>query len=135
MNKIGTQAMAAIAAAILSTTGVGLEGPFPAPAFAAVDATTPAASRAEVKAPKTKSSTQKNADLVTVKTLYKSAFEQSEKLSFSDLGWGDAEATVLSQALYDAKGLKKLFLNGNAIQCAGATNLALRAYAKVLLQI
>jgi len=57
-------------------------------------------------------------------TLYKLTFEQAETLFFSELGWGDAEAEALSKELYGAPALKKLFLNGNAIQCAGATAIA-----------
>ncbi len=56
--------------------------------------------------------------------LYKLAFEQAETLFYSELGWGDEEAEVLSQELKSAKSLKKLFLNGNAIQCAGGQALA-----------
>jgi len=51
--------------------------------------------------------------------VYVSALEQSEKLVFSDLGWGDAEIKVLSQELQYAKELKKLFLNGNRITDEG----------------
>ena len=59
-----------------------------------------------------------------VNVLYKLTFEQAETLFFSELGWGDAEAEALSKELYAATSLKKLFLNGNAIQCAGASALA-----------
>lgn len=59
-----------------------------------------------------------------VNALYKLTFEQAETLFFSELGWGDAEAEALSKELYAARALKKLFLNGNAIQCDGATAIA-----------
>jgi len=57
-------------------------------------------------------------------TLYKLAFEQADTLFYSELGWGDEEAVVLSKELYGATSLKKLFLNGNAIQCDGGQALA-----------
>ena len=59
-----------------------------------------------------------------VKLLYQLAFEQTDKLMFSDLKLGDAEVEVLSQALYSAKGLKKLFLNGNSLTDDGAEAIA-----------
>ena len=59
-----------------------------------------------------------------VNALYASIFEQTEKLPFGQLDWGDAEAKVLSQALYEAKGLKSLSLEGNRIQDEGAKILA-----------
>tara|TARA_B110001452_G_scaffold148690_1_gene123788 strand:+ start:2857 stop:4182 length:1326 start_codon:yes stop_codon:yes gene_type:complete len=58
------------------------------------------------------------------RTLYKLAFEQAETLFFSELGWGDDEAVALSKELPAATSLKKLFLNGNAIQCDGGQALA-----------
>ena len=59
-----------------------------------------------------------------VNALYKLTFEQAETLYFSELGWGNAEADALSKGLYAATSLKKLFLNGNAIQCDGASAIA-----------
>ena len=59
-----------------------------------------------------------------VNALYKLTFEQAETLFFSELGWGNAEAEALSKELYAATSLKKLFLNGNEIQCDGATAIA-----------
>ena len=59
-----------------------------------------------------------------VNALYKLTFEQAETLYFSELGWGNAEADALSKELYAATSLKKLFLNGNAIQCDGASAIA-----------
>ena len=56
--------------------------------------------------------------------LYKLAFEQAETLFYSELGWGDAEAVALSRELKSAYALKKLFLNGNAIECEGGQALA-----------
>ena len=84
-----TQAMAAMAAAMVSTSGINLVQPFPAPASAAV-----------VNSESACDSLNGN--------ILKTAFEQAEKLSFSELGWGDAEASVLSRELYTAKGLKKV---------------------------
>lgn len=66
--------------------------------------------------------TSKKADLKDA--LYRSALEQSDKLVFSDLGWGDAEVKVLSQELFAAKDLKKLFLNGNRITDDGVAAIA-----------
>ena len=34
-----------------------------------------------------------------VNALYKCSFEETEKLMFSEVGWGDADIKVLSQAL------------------------------------
>ena len=59
-----------------------------------------------------------------VNGLYKLTFAQAETLFFSELGWGDVEAEALSKELYAATSLKKLFLNGNAIQCDGASAIA-----------
>lgn len=59
-----------------------------------------------------------------VKALYTLAFEQIDTLLFSDLKLGDSEVEVLSQTLYSAKGLKKLFLNGNELTDAGAEEIA-----------
>jgi hypothetical protein len=61
---------------------------------------------------------------LTVNGIQRLAFATSETLSFEKFGWGDEEAKLLSQELYSAKNLKKLFLNGNKIQCDGATALA-----------
>jgi hypothetical protein len=58
------------------------------------------------------------------KALYKFVFETSEVFLFSELDWGDAEAKALAQELPKAKTLKKLFLNGNAIQCDGGQAIA-----------
>ena len=59
-----------------------------------------------------------------VNGLYKLTFAQAETLFFSELGWGNAEAEALSKELYAATSLKKLFLNGNEIQCDGALAIA-----------
>ena len=122
LSGLGTQAMAAMAAAMISTSGVSLVQPFVAPAFAANG---PIANKEVRPAAKMRNTPESKKDINKgKKTLYKNAFEQSEKLSFSELGWGDSEAQVLSQALYGAKGLKKLSLNDNAIQDDGALALA-----------
>lgn len=97
-----TQALAAMTAAILSSSGVTLMQPLQAPAYAAVE----------------------KPSAVDMNALFKLAFEESETLYFSELGWGDAETAELSKALFAAKKLKKLYLNGNAIGCDGATSLA-----------
>merc|ERR1719311_2040735 len=57
-------------------------------------------------------------------TLHKLAFVQADTLFFSELGWGDAEAVALSNELKSAGNLRKLFLNGNSIQCDGGQALA-----------
>ena len=56
--------------------------------------------------------------------LLKLAFEQSKKLVFAELGWGDAEAKLLSKALTRSSATTKLDLNGNQIADAGVTALA-----------
>merc|ERR1719159_700048 len=61
---------------------------------------------------------------LTENAIYKMAFEQVDTMLFAEVDWTDNEATVLSQELPKAKGLKKLFLNGNKIQCDGANALA-----------
>jgi hypothetical protein len=61
---------------------------------------------------------------LTVSAIQRLTFVTAESLSFEKFGWGDEEAKLLSQELYSAKNLKKLFLNGNKIQCDGATALA-----------
>jgi len=61
---------------------------------------------------------------LTVSAIEKLTFVTADTMSFEKFGWGDEEAKVLSQELYSAKGLKKLFLNGNKIQCDGAKALA-----------
>ena len=76
-----------------------------------------------------KSFTNKAADLETVKSLYAAAFElrigQAKMLIFKGLGWGDAEAAVLSKALHAAKDLVELDLDRNpAIGDEGAAALA-----------
>ena len=57
----------------------------------------------------------------------KCSFEETEKLMFSEVGWGDADIKVLSQALSQTDSskskLKKLFLNGNKIGDEGAAAL------------
>ena len=62
-----------------------------------------------------------------VNALYKCSFEETEKLMFSEVGWGDADIKVLSQALSQTDSskskLKKLFLNGNKIGDEGAAAL------------
>ena len=59
-----------------------------------------------------------------VNALYKCSFEESEKLLFSEVGWGDADIKVLSQALSQTDSskskLRKLYLNGNKITDEGA---------------
>merc|ERR1711865_599710 len=59
-----------------------------------------------------------------VNGLYKLTFAQAETLFFSELGWGNAEAEALAKELSGATSLKKLFLNGNEIQCDGALAIA-----------
>ena len=75
-----------------------------------------------------KSFTNKAADLETVKSLYAAAFElrigQAKTLYFIGLGWGDAEAAVLSKALHAAKELRVLELLGNDIGDEGVAALA-----------
>ena len=60
-----------------------------------------------------------------VNALYKCSFEESEKLLFSEVGWGDADIKVLSQAFAQTDSskskLRKLYLNGNKITDEGAT--------------
>lgn len=70
-------------------------------------------------------------------SVYKSALAQSEKLEFSDRGWGDAEIKVLAEELKYAVGLKKLFLNGNRITDDGvaAIEAALLAGAAPKLKV
>ena len=55
--------------------------------------------------------------------LFKLSFEQSQKLAFGELGWGDAEAKVLSKALTRKTACSKLFLNSNAIGDEGVAAL------------
>ena len=74
--------------------------------------------------PSAKRERDRVSQVLDVNGLYKLTFEQTETLYFSELGWGNAEAEALSKELYAATALKKLFLNGNAIQCDGATALA-----------
>ena len=59
-----------------------------------------------------------------VNGLYKLTFAAAETLFFSELGWGNAEAEALAKELGGATSLKKLFLNGNEIQCDGALAIA-----------
>merc|ERR1719235_1310249 len=61
---------------------------------------------------------------LTENAIFEKAFEQVDTMLFAEVDWTDNEATVLSQELPKAKGLKKLFLNGNKIQCDGANALA-----------
>ena len=56
--------------------------------------------------------------------LLKLTFEQSEKLVFAELGWGDVEVKLLSKALTRSSAARKLILNGNKIQDAGVAALA-----------
>ena len=56
--------------------------------------------------------------------LLKLAFEQSKKLVFAELGWGDAEAKLLGKTLTRSSVATKLDLNGNQIADAGVTALA-----------
>ena len=69
-------------------------------------------------APATKRNSDVSGDLL------KLAFEQSKKLVFAELGWGDAEAKLLSKALTRSSAATKLDLNGNKIADAGVTALA-----------
>ena len=69
-------------------------------------------------APATKRNSDVSGDLL------KLAFEQSKKLVFAELGWGDAEAKLLSKALTRSSATTKLDLNGNQIADAGVTALA-----------
>ena len=112
--SVGT-AMAAMAAAMISTSGGSLAQPFVAPAFAA--AVSQQQDDKQVVAKKT-------VDMSKVNAIYKKAFEQSEKLVFSEFGWGDAEVLSLSEAIREAPQLKKLYLNGNSITDEGAEALA-----------
>ena len=64
----------------------------------------------------------KKAEMAT--TLLKLTFDQSEKLAFGELGWGDAEVKLLSKALTRTTAAKKLILNGNNIDDAGVAALA-----------
>ena len=66
--------------------------------------------------------TEKNSDVSG--DLLKLAFEQSKKLVFAELGWGDAEAKLLSKTLTRDSVTTKLDLNGNQIADAGVTALA-----------
>jgi hypothetical protein len=66
----------------------------------------------------------KETKIADEKELYKLAFERTDSLFYSELDFGDAEAKALSQELDQAKNVKKLFLNGNAIQCDGGQALA-----------
>merc|ERR1719379_3238282 len=123
--------MAVVAAAVLSTSGV-------LPAFAAFDSPAQAgpqtldtlktpvqAQRKEVSKKKVMEVGLRDEETgLTVNGIQRLAFATSETLSFEKFGWGDEEAKLLSQELYSAKNLKKLFLNGNKIQCDGATALA-----------
>merc|ERR1719379_2756787 len=123
--------MAVVAAAVLSTSGV-------LPAFAAFDSPAQAgpqtldtlktpvqAQRKEVSKKKVMEVGLRDEETgLTVNGIQRLAFATAETLSFEKFGWGDEEAKLLSQELYSAKGLKKLFLNGNKIQCDGATALA-----------
>ena len=56
--------------------------------------------------------------------LLKLAFEQSKKLVFAELGWGDAEAKLLGKTLTRSSVATKLDLNGNQIADACASALA-----------
>merc|ERR1719281_1281850 len=107
---------------MISTGGVNLVQPFqaPLPVFAAD--VQPIAKKVGAKKV-LEVGLRDDADL-TVKAIEKLAFATAETMSFEKYGWGDEEAKVLSQELYKAKSLKKLFLNGNKIQCDGATALA-----------
>ena len=76
----------------------------------------------------TKSFTSKATDLPIVIDLYTRAFEQrvgaAEGLYYGYLGWGDAEAAALAQALVGAAACRSLRLNYNAIGDAGAAALS-----------
>ena len=89
LNKLGTHAMAAVAAAMVSTSGVGfdLAQPVPAPAYAFPYLT------------KTSTATARELAELYRNALYKLAFDKSEKLDFSEVGWTNAEVQVLSKAL------------------------------------
>ncbi|EOD20511.1 hypothetical protein EMIHUDRAFT_101855 [Emiliania huxleyi CCMP1516] len=78
----------------------------------------------------TKSFTNGKDDKPLVKRLYEAAFEEqfeaAARLSYADLGWGDAEAVQLAEVL--ASGavprLERLYLNGNQIGDEGYNALA-----------
>jgi hypothetical protein len=80
--------------------------------------------RLGTKAPKTILAKAANPTQDKVNALYSSILSQVEKVQFGELDWGDAEAKVLSQALKEAKELKKLDLNNNRIQDDGVKVLA-----------
>ena len=84
-------------------TGVGfdLAPPGPAPAFAFPYLTK------SLSAPR-------NVELER-SAVYKLSFDQSAKLDFSEVGWGSAEAKVLSKALTPASAAERLSLAGNNI--------------------
>ena len=65
---------------------------------------------------------KRNSDVTN--DLLKLAFEQSKKLVFAELGWGDAEAQLLGKTLTRDSVATKLDLNGNKIADAGVTALA-----------
>ena len=65
---------------------------------------------------------KRNSDVTN--DLLKLAFEQSKKLVFAELGWGDEEAKLLGKTLTRESVATKLDLNGNKIADAGVTSLA-----------
>jgi Ran GTPase-activating protein (RanGAP) involved in mRNA processing and transport len=68
----------------------------------------------------------KTEDLPRVRTLYAKLdkIDQIKSLSLSDMQLTSRDMQVTSKALYQAKNLKKLFLNGNAIDDEGMASLA-----------
>ena len=73
-------------------------------------------------APPKVAAAKKKADLTTA--LFKLTFDQSNKLVFQELGWGDAEAKLLSKALTRSSSASKLVLSGNNIADTGVAALA-----------
>jgi hypothetical protein len=75
-----------------------------------------------------KSFTSKKADIETVASLSKGAFEprmgKAVQLQYSGLGWTDEDAKLLGEALGVARSLKKLYLSGNDFTDEGVKTLA-----------
>jgi hypothetical protein len=116
--SLGTQTLAAVAATMISTSGVNVE-----PFLQSVSAEVPSVTAKKVSPKKLiEVGLRDDADL-TVNGIERLTFALAEQLSFEKYGWGDEEAKLLSQELPNATSLKKLFLNGNQIQCDGANAL------------
>jgi len=120
INLAGNSGVSEEAARVLAEAREGLMVSFQQPAFQQ-PATKKAGSEASSASKRPSRDFSQGSD---VNAVYKLAFEQAETLFFSELDLGDAEAEALSQELYAAVKLKKLFLNGNAIQCDGSAALA-----------